>query len=762
MSNYLPEKSIGSNSSGELVKCSPYLRELKLDKWFAPVAEHLTITYDIQGLSAANVMLEVKSATYSSDPIYTRALSSGERTDGDGKTITTWDGTLTNDCPAGELRVAGCISPLHSPYVVRLYVPDTKYATKASFQVLYEHLVLKRAPWCPGDAPDRGENLNTWARYRLNLLGFFGGPLDADLDGYQKNAVIRYKMARHDLYKVKFDGYDATVTEEMADLLAGTSVKRVAYGVTEPGGDPTEMPTDQVLTAFPSREWPKSRGRKFTIWNHVSPTFGDELNILSRAELQNDSLPELTAVMRGRLNRPLLPIEVEIHVRTKDPETLSVFSPQAVGPIRVKWSHLEPWEDLTKQYADRNTNKSYPRKYIAKCLKEEGGQNISRLNNNCPEKYGGTRPNDIDTDNGLFLAYLGALQKDEWIVPYYYTLAYTGTDYPNRVGKASVYFRPSKIAGDRYEIHASLDFRGRENRFALEDAHAPLPIMTQSFLIENRRRASFGTVVQWPERKARRVNILDLSTMAYLSVPIDIPPWDVGMGNRLKAEFSAAFIDLDSNMAFVHADAVLNNEEFVELIGDAADLKIFQDITLRRQGLLRYHKDLNHKELIQNTLCAGQAWGAIQSKLAELIVTKVRIKGRDPSDFILVDLLVVEPADIKGKVSGEAREIRQFTVLDGSEGMGNGLAFIGQAYHAPAAFYSIAHEIGHCLWLRHWENSNRSFGKDHDSSDHSCIMSYPIVGDKFFGPDVYDPHFCGKCNLKLRGWDVKTLPANSD
>jgi hypothetical protein len=123
---------------------------------------------------------------------------------------------------------------------------------------------------------------------------------------------------------------------------------------------------------------------------------------------------------------------------------------------------------------------------------------------------------------------------------------------------------------------------------------------------------------------------------------------------------------------------------------------------------------------------------------------------------------VVEPADIKGKVSGEAREIRQFTVLDGSEGMGNGLAFIGQAYHAPAAFYSIAHEIGHCLWLRHWENSNRSFGKDHDSSDHSCIMSYPIVGDKFFGPDVYDPHFCGKCNLKLRGWDVKTLPANSD
>jgi hypothetical protein len=755
----IPLESSNAGSSGVAASCGPYLRNLRMDRWFAPVAERLTVLYDIHGLSGGEVILEVKSATYARDPIYVRPLSASEKADGTDKRIETWDGTLTGDCPVGELRDALCISGLHSPYRVRIYVPDTAHAVVGSFQVLYEHLLMKRAPWCPGVAPTRAADLAKWARYRLNQLGYFGGPFAADVDDYQKNAVIRYKMSHHDLYETDYAAYNGTIGGGMADILeAADAPRRVAFGVVDPGGDPAEMTADQVLTAFPSRDWPGTRGRMFLIWNHVATTFGDELNTLTRAELDDDTRPEVTTVMRGRLNRPLLPVEVEVHVRTKADD--HVFSPRAVGPVRVRWSHMEPWEDPARQFPDRAARNSYPRKYIAKALKEEGGQNIAGLNNNCPAKYGGLRTGDTNKDKNLFLAYIDAVREQDDIIPYCYTQAYTGAEYPNRVGKASVYFRPSKIAGDRYALLAYLDFRDRRNRRDLEAAHAPLPIMTQSHVFENRRRARIGTVVQWPARAARRVNILDASGNQ-ATVPIDIPLWDVAALARLRTEFAVAYIDLDLGMAAVDVTTVLGNDEYVGVVGAAAPAETFRAPALRREGLLRL-QDIDHPELINTTLRSGGAWGRMQAALAQLIVRRVRINRRDTSDIILVDLLVIEPADVRGNVSGEPRTIRSFTVIDGSEGMGNGLAFIGQAYHAPGAFFSIAHEVGHCLWLRHWENSNRQFPNDHDGSDHSCIMSYPILRHATYGPAVFDPHFCGKCNLKLRGWDVKKLPANSD
>ena len=82
----------------------------------------------------------------------------------------------------------------------------------------------------------------------------------------------------------------------------------------------------------------------------------------------------------------------------------------------------------------------------------------------------------------------------------------------------------------------------------------------------------------------------------------------------------------------------------------------------------------------------------------------------------------------------------------------------------------MAHEIGHNLYLSHWEVPAGDFYRrpiDHDQNDHNCMMSYawnitsrPTLaanGWLFFG------RFCGKCNLKLRGWDLTPaeLPAQS-
>jgi hypothetical protein len=64
----------------------------------------------------------------------------------------------------------------------------------------------------------------------------------------------------------------------------------------------------------------------------------------------------------------------------------------------------------------------------------------------------------------------------------------------------------------------------------------------------------------------------------------------------------------------------------------------------------------------------------------------------------------------------------------------------------------LAHEIGHHLFLVHAADGNAE-GPDsaaHDAADHHCTMSYAQQAG----------HFCGLCNLRLRGWNHQTLSSN--
>ena len=73
--------------------------------------------------------------------------------------------------------------------------------------------------------------------------------------------------------------------------------------------------------------------------------------------------------------------------------------------------------------------------------------------------------------------------------------------------------------------------------------------------------------------------------------------------------------------------------------------------------------------------------------------------------------------------------------------------------------------MGHSFWLHHGRHTLKTQGQfpqavmraDHDPSDHSCMMDYTSEDDAAHphrAAAQYTPHFCGKCNLKLRGWQV--------
>jgi len=85
--------------------------------------------------------------------------------------------------------------------------------------------------------------------------------------------------------------------------------------------------------------------------------------------------------------------------------------------------------------------------------------------------------------------------------------------------------------------------------------------------------------------------------------------------------------------------------------------------------------------------------------------------------------------------------------------------------------FIIAHEIGHCQFLKHHETTgsgNSDNPTNHDTADKNCMMCYPFgiksrSGLEWKVGGKYKPAYCGKCLLKLRGWKIHEadMPADS-
>jgi hypothetical protein len=139
-------------------------------------------------------------------------------------------------------------------------------------------------------------------------------------------------------------------------------------------------------------------------------------------------------------------------------------------------------------------------------------------------------------------------------------------------------------------------------------------------------------------------------------------------------------------------------------------------------------------------------------------------------------------------VSGRAHK-----VAGASFGDGMGVAYV--SHHTTMSLVPLlVHEIAHTLFMQHFAIGDGGFPEDHDTDDRNCMMTYPYiwagaaarppaalsaavervleVKRAFFRQRwrlpgglwgqftnnqfalVHDPVFCGKCNLKLRGWNI--------
>lgn len=162
--------------------------------------------------------------------------------------------------------------------------------------------------------------------------------------------------------------------------------------------------------------------------------------------------------------------------------------------------------------------------------------------------------------------------------------------------------------------------------------------------------------------------------------------------------------------------------------------------------------------------------------------------------LIIVHFLPHPRVELSDQIPGTGGRHRMLEDIGGSFGKPMGVAFISQATHMDLTAL-VAHEVSHCTFLRHFLNADGPMPLEHDQDDQNCIMSYPFLllyeyskqkpvtaADKahqmallpqpqairsvtkyYMLPQHYRPHFCGKCNLNHRGWDIQAnvLPAGS-
>ncbi len=671
--------------------------------------------------------------------------------------------------------------------LIKEEAPLTKTALKnAQIEVLYDSIEIVRAPWATNEETF-DEGTREWLCDQLNKLGYYGGPpsLYAKFDlRFYKKALSRFRDNHKDLRNmhpgnILRSGYikafkDTNTTQLNFCCLDGKTWKEIPEEKALPKPTDVDINPRIFVEAIGYQADYKEGIDEFTDQYQGNPS--------TKMEKEKD-----------RLNRPMIPLEAVIYL--KNSKNMPELAPEAVGEVRVEWLVNEPPENTS------NLPKSAPEygftKYYIDDFKIKAG-----VTNNCPEDYGGIKTpkenwkNPFFLENANYQPYEVKTDSDEEVV-----WGPTNVDpkFNRCLGRAGLIFWPSFIAGDRYQLKARLSFKGLPNEKELLKVNGKIEFETATFEIW--RTAKISAIIGWPPRKSydevfEKVSKeyehayihLDHSNIQYLGIEKcltleDYKSWlnlilkkcgdskkelsdylnhkldGSGPINQklLVQENKANFIDLK----LILAQPNESKKVLLEFLGKDHSMSqypgspgvISPEIlavkepyginTSKIRGILIKIKEaFNHFQMFGEKMFLESV-----DPLYDLI--KKKLREYYPDGFIALDYYL-------GDALIEA--INKFAdAPSASLGMGDRFLVVDQGVPGKP-YFVFAHELGHCFWLRHYEIPMGSKSvSDHDLLDHNCIMSYTNEKSKNYphhSAEKYTPHFCGMCNLKLRGWDV--------
>lgn len=699
----------------------------KVDSHFAPSKEKLDIEFSVENHQGQDGKLIVTSESYGST-VFEKELSASEISSGK----ISWDGK--SSCGDGELA-DHYINPLYAPYKVEIScsgIKDTK-----EFCVYYHSINMELGTYTPdGKAPPKSDKIK-WVQYRLNELGYFAGPVDGVKNEQTIRALRRYTYSAAGYYDDEKEIDDINNEKLLKQLEAGEGKIDIIEG--------GKLPTD---------------GNDIKVYidhNHFFQSLDNGGDFDDpEGHIKRD---------KEKLDRFEMPVEAKIFLVGKNDSNGSqqpVDAPEAVGAAPISWAIKDPIEDISllPEYSPNCPTQS--KAYIENALKKLGRDtnNPEETNDNCPASLAGQRDNNANYFRNEFAPFDIKVSGDK-------VLSHVIIDNGQRKkGKAGILFQGSYIAGDNYKLQASIALKDNEKNKKLHDLHKTF----FSKDIEQQLAINSGKMTIW--RKHNVSAIIDWPTPADPNIK-----WD-----DITKSYKAAHCELntDNIKTYSITDIFSTKEEQNKFLDIYAESE-YKNKGMRdeKRSLMKFsakgiypetipsqedkfcEDDPEYYKSIISLLAANMPFNTkFQERTSGIVYSKIRKNSTSGIIILRCNWLpTVKIHDITNN------QYELFTPEKSSAALPNGVVIIDNKYSQDSKdSFLFSHEIAHCLNLSHHEIPSRydsANKEDHDLSDHNCTMSYPqgirSRPDLEWNKTNSDiSAFCGKCLMKLRGWQVNS------
>ncbi len=722
------------------------------DHHFVPGVETLRGRYTPANLAPDTLKLTIRGTHYGGDIVYERdAIASADGDHPLGAALADWDGIANRGALDGLP-----INPLHSPYTVRVEAENTHRFAEAQFHVLYHSVTLALGTYtADGAAPDEAGARGRWVQYKLNQLGYFAGPVDGVIGEQTRRAMRRYAIGHPGLSerRARLDGAGFIDHDPFRDALRANQQARpiIQHGALPADGGAARIYIDH------------------NYFYHDMPDFGHDTGHVTRdrAELDRFEIPlEATLLLMSRTDA--------------DGTGVGVAAPRAVDTVDIEWEVDEAAENTGGLPDGTDPNRpTRARAYIDAALVATRGGGRT----NCPSTHGGARQ-AVNPNAGYF-------RVGDLLPPFTSTApggdvvrtpAYQGGDVKR--GRAGILFRGSYVAGDNYRITARLSFRGRPNADALVAAHRQAHGGAEW---ANILRARSGRLTLWRQHR--------IAAVVGWPAPAAPIQWA-----DVAAEYERAYCELDH----AHAIALTAAQMRARHMDGDPMMPTFEDtVALCIAGSVRDDRTVGNvvwnDASLFHTNYGAPAQGPRETAREYLRRVRADARAKISTNFLqqfatAVSAFMAERGGIiiHGRWIPPVRATHRALWGHGADGnvedVEMGLMCIGLTRGVVVLSHSmfpdyqdgfiVTHEMGHSRFLNHHEtgsdrqanaiNPSSDNPTHHDLRDHNCTMCYPHgipSRNPRFGASVSwgraSPHramFCGKCILKLRGWDVVTAP----